>query len=99
MAETKGIDELRDLNRKLASLLDDPQPGIATWRMCLNKLLMQMADYAGMGRVSAFGDLRNACKWARAAINGSYGHVMAQATADTCIRRLRNALAKAGEGE
>ena len=40
-------------------------------------------------------ELLAACKWARAAINGSYGHVMAQATADTCIRRLRDAIAKA----
>lgn len=49
---TPGIDELRELNRKLSLLLDDPQPGLFSWRIMLSETLMDMANYAGHGMVS-----------------------------------------------
>ncbi len=44
-----GINELKQLNQQLESLLANPQPGLFTWREALNKLLMQMTEYAGLG--------------------------------------------------
>lgn len=46
---SKGIDELRRLHRTLGVLLDDPQPGLLTWKKMLSEILLEMACYAGVG--------------------------------------------------
>jgi len=61
-SDTPGLDELRALNHQLTRLLAGPEPGLVTWRETLRNTLMRMADFAGLGRVSAFGDLLAACK-------------------------------------
>jgi len=53
----KGIEELRALNDRLAKLLDDPQEGLASWKIMLSGTLMEMADYAGLGVVSKWGGI------------------------------------------
>ena len=57
-----GIEKLQALNRHLTSLLDDPHPGLATWRIALSKTLMELADYAGHGNVSTFPEVLNALR-------------------------------------
>jgi hypothetical protein len=52
VSDTPGLDELRELNRRLTGLLDDPHPGLVTWMMMLSETLMKMADYAGHGMIS-----------------------------------------------
>jgi hypothetical protein len=47
-----GLDELRELHMKLGQLLDDPQPGLATWRLALSQILLELAKYAGAGPVN-----------------------------------------------
>ncbi len=49
---TPGIDTLRALNRKLAILLEKPEPGLYSWRTVLSRTLLDMADYAGYGEIS-----------------------------------------------
>lgn len=39
------LDRLRELNRRLTALLDDPQPGLFSWCQCLAEV---MRDLAGM---------------------------------------------------
>lgn len=46
---SKGVDELRRLHRTLGVLLDDPQPGLLTWKKMLSEVLLDMACYAGVG--------------------------------------------------
>lgn len=47
MSETPNIDELRELSRKLAALIEDPQPGLATWRMQFAEMAKTMAGFWG----------------------------------------------------
>lgn len=47
MSETPNIDELRELSRKLAALIEDPQPGLATWRLQLGEVAKTMAGFWG----------------------------------------------------
>jgi hypothetical protein len=42
----KVLDELKELNRKLTSLLADPQPGLATWSLALGKVLHDMGKFS-----------------------------------------------------
>lgn len=62
MSEKSGIDELKELNRQLAGLLDDPQPGLFTWKEALSACCLDIGDFAGIGYVSAMPDLLGACK-------------------------------------
>lgn len=40
----KNIEELKELNQKLTSLLNDPQPGLITWHECVAEVLGEMAE-------------------------------------------------------
>jgi hypothetical protein len=42
----KNLDELKDLNRRLTSLLDDPQLGLFTWHQCLAEVLNKIAEFS-----------------------------------------------------
>jgi hypothetical protein len=42
----KNLDELKDLNRRLTSLLADPQMGLSTWQECLADVLTKIAEFA-----------------------------------------------------
>ena len=61
-APSLGLNGLRELHHKLGSLLADPQPGLFTWTDALSTTLMDMANYAGHGYVSAFPDTLAACE-------------------------------------
>ena len=41
----KVLDELKELNRKLTGLLDDPQPGLATWNLALGKVMHGISKF------------------------------------------------------
>jgi len=45
--ESLGLDQLKELNRRLSGLLDDPQPGLYTWHKMLSECLIEMALYCG----------------------------------------------------
>lgn len=47
MSETPNIDELRVLSRKLAALIEDPQPGIPTWRTQFAEMAEAICDIWG----------------------------------------------------
>ncbi len=47
MENKSGLDELRELNRKLKQLLDDPQPGLYTWRMALRDIISEINKFGG----------------------------------------------------
>ena len=49
---TPGIEKLRELNRRLGELLDDPHPGLWSWRDMLSNTLLEMVDHAGYGNLS-----------------------------------------------
>jgi hypothetical protein len=67
---SKSIEGLKHLNNQLRSLLDDPHPGLITWRESLRGVLEKMSDYAGHGRVSEFSHIVNALQQCRDAIQG-----------------------------
>jgi len=67
MIDTTGLDRLRELHRRLGVLLNNPQPGLFTWRTTLSQRLMDMADYAGLGFVHTFPDVLDALKGAEEA--------------------------------
>lgn len=46
-----GIEELKELNRKLGMLLDDPHPGLMTWRSFLHEYLSEMSKFSGESTV------------------------------------------------
>ncbi len=46
-----GIEELRELNRKLETLLADPEPGLYLWMKSVHDTLLEMALFCGDGRV------------------------------------------------
>ncbi len=37
--------DMRELNRRLTLLLEDPHPGLMTWNMCLAEVLGKLAEY------------------------------------------------------
>ena len=39
MSDTPNLDELKELSRQLAEMMDDPHPGLFTWCDMLNKSL------------------------------------------------------------
>jgi len=41
-----NLEELKELNRKLAMLLEDPQPGLFTWKRHLWDVLEKIAEFA-----------------------------------------------------
>ncbi len=43
--------ELRELNRQLAALLADQNPGIASWRAAMRRVLLGMAVFSGVDSV------------------------------------------------
>ncbi len=45
MSDTPNIDELRGHAKALVTLLDDPQPGLMTWRVALAQVLVQIAEF------------------------------------------------------
>lgn len=49
MADTPNIDELRGHAKALVALLDDPQPGLMTWRTALYQVLKQIAEFGPGG--------------------------------------------------
>ncbi len=65
MSNTPGIDELRELMRQLSLLLDDPHPGLFTWKESLSHYCLEIGDFGGIGYVSAMPALLAACKEAR----------------------------------
>ena len=74
---TSGIDDLRRLNRNLSQLLDDPELEPFTWHIMLGDTLKAIADYAGLGNLSAFPELLAASEaflsiWRRAGPQGSH---------------------------
>jgi len=42
---TPNLDELRELNRQLTMLLEDPQPGFLSWRLHLWNVLEKIAEF------------------------------------------------------
>ena len=46
------MDELRRLNKKLAGLLEDAEPGCHTWRFAMAGTIVEMLQYAGFGEVT-----------------------------------------------
>ena len=44
-----NIDKLKDLNRRLTAALDDPQPGLISWRGLLADICDEIAKY-GRGK-------------------------------------------------
>ncbi len=38
------IKELKELNRRLTALLDDPQPGLASWCVLLGRTMTDLID-------------------------------------------------------
>ena len=42
---TPNLDELKELNRQLTMLLEDPQPGLFTWRLHLWDVLEKIAEF------------------------------------------------------
>ena len=45
--DDKSLKELKDLNRRLTSLLDDPQPGLFTWCESFSDVCYQIGMYCG----------------------------------------------------
>jgi hypothetical protein len=91
-----GINELKQLNQRLTAMLADPHPGISTWRQVLSGLLMEMADYAGHGFVSAFPELLEACRTALTEVWDGDTLGFRDALSATTIReKCQAALAKA----
>ena len=62
MPPMNGWDKLGQLHKRLGDMLANPNPGLSTWMQALSVLLMDMADYAGHGYVSAFPDLLEALR-------------------------------------
>lgn len=46
MSDTPNLDRLRELSRQLKELVDDPQPGLFTWREMLRDTLRKIAAFA-----------------------------------------------------
>ena len=44
--QTPNLDELKELNRQLTMLLEDPQPGITTWQLSLYRVIEEIARFA-----------------------------------------------------
>jgi hypothetical protein len=42
---TPNLDELKELNQQLTLLLEDPQPGLFTWRLHLWNVLKKIAEF------------------------------------------------------
>ena len=36
------IEELKEITRRLTALLDDPQPGLFSWNLCLGKVMTEL---------------------------------------------------------
>lgn len=52
---SKGVEELKALNRRLERLLDDEEgAGMWSWKVAVSEVLLEMADYAGYGMVSTW---------------------------------------------
>ena len=46
MDQKDNIKELLELSRKLTQLLEDPHPGLLSWRLFLNNLIKQIGEYS-----------------------------------------------------
>jgi len=44
-ATTPNLDELKELNRQLTMLLENPQPGLLTWRLHVWDVLEKIARF------------------------------------------------------
>lgn len=42
-----GLARIRELNQQLSRLMEDPQPGLVTWRTLLSQTLEELAIYCG----------------------------------------------------
>jgi len=42
----RNLEELKTLNNRLTSLLEDPQLGLFTWHMCLAEVLNEIAEFS-----------------------------------------------------
>lgn len=51
MSSTLGLDELKQLNIMLTGLLEDPHPGLITWRLRLQAILVAMAKFSRDERI------------------------------------------------
>lgn len=45
MSETPNLDELRELSRKLQQMLENPEPGLMTWREYLHDICAQIGKF------------------------------------------------------
>ena len=44
--QTISIAELKEKVRKVSQLLDDPHPGLSTWRIAVHRALKRLSSYA-----------------------------------------------------
>jgi len=42
---TPNLEELKELNRQLTVLLEDPQPGITTWQIALYRVIEKIGEF------------------------------------------------------
>jgi hypothetical protein len=43
---TPNLEELKELNRQLTMLLEDPQPGLVMWQMALYRVIEKIAEFS-----------------------------------------------------
>ncbi len=42
-----GLEELKGLSRRLAALMETPEPGLFSWQSALNSVLIELAQFSG----------------------------------------------------
>ena len=53
------IERAKELNRRLTSLLNDPQPGLISWCICFHETLVSIGKLSGTNKAAGVDNVNN----------------------------------------